>query len=52
MDQPIVFLAPESLAGKTGIQRVDDDTHEVTAVLDDQGNDVSRDGVSYRGADA
>lgn len=52
MDQPIIFLSPESLAGKVGIQRVDDETHEVTAVLDDQGNDVAHLGVSYRGTDA
>lgn len=50
MDQPIVFLFPPELAGKTGVQRVDDVTHEVVAVLDDQGNDVSRNGVSYRNA--
>lgn len=52
MDQPIVFLAPEKLAGQSGIQRVDDETHEVVGVFDEQGNDVSRLGVSYKGADA
>ena len=50
MDQPIIFLSPPEFEGKTGIQRVDDETHEVIAVLDDQGNDVSRNGVSYRNA--
>lgn len=52
MDMPIVFLAPSEYAGMTGIQRVDDNTHEVTAVLLNDETDMSGLGVSYRASDA
>ena len=52
MDMPIVILSPPELAGKTGVQRVDDDTHAVTAVLLDDGTDVSDMGISYKAQDA
>jgi hypothetical protein len=49
-DMPIVFIAPESLAGKTGVQRTNE-SHEVVAVLTDDGEDVSRLGCSYKGVE-
>lgn len=52
MDMPITFLSPAEYAGMTGIQRVDDETHEVTAVILDDGTDMSDKGASYRGSDA
>jgi len=52
MDMPIIFLAPAEYAGMTGIQRVDDETKEVTAVILDDGTDMSNKGASYRGSDA
>lgn len=52
MDMPIVFLSPEEYAGMTGIQRVDDETHEVTAVILDDGTDMSSIGASYKAVDA
>ena len=52
MDMPITFLSPPEYVGKTGIQRVDDETHEVTAVILDDGTDMSNIGASYRATDA
>lgn len=52
MDMPIIFISPDEYAGRTGVQRVDDETHEVTAVMLDDGTDVSDQGVSYKAADA
>ena len=50
MDTPILFLAPEQYAGKTGIQRVDESGNVTALILDETGADVSQDGVSYRNA--
>ncbi len=53
MNQPIVFLAPEAYAGRTGFQVVDDDTHEVTAVTFEDGTPVpAHPTYSYKGEDA
>ena len=52
MDQPILFLSPPQYAGLTGIQRVDDETHTVTAVLLDDGTEVGDEGVTYKAQDA
>ena len=52
MDMPITFLAPAEYAVMTGIQRVDDETHEVTAVILDDGTDMSDKGASYRASNA
>lgn len=49
-DMPIIFLAPEFLVGKLGVQRTNE-LHEVVAVLTEEGEDVSRLGCSYRGAE-
>lgn len=37
MDQPIVFLSPAEVEGLPGFQVVDDNTHEVTAVILEDG---------------
>jgi hypothetical protein len=49
-DMPIVFLAPKDLAGQKGVQRTNE-LHEVVAVLTAEGEDVSRLGCSYKGAE-
>jgi hypothetical protein len=49
-DMPIIFIAPKELAGKKGVQRTNE-LHEVIAVLTDDGEDVSRLGCSYKGAE-
>jgi hypothetical protein len=49
MDMPIIFLSPPMFEGLTGIQRVDDETHAVVAVLLDDGTEVGNEGVSYKG---
>ena len=49
-DMPIIFIAPKALAGKTGVQRTNE-LHEVIAVLTEDGEDVSRIGCSYKGAE-
>lgn len=49
-DMPIIFIAPKELAGKKGVQRTNE-LHEVIAVLTDEGEDVSRLGCSYKGAE-
>lgn len=49
-DMPIIFLAPESLVDKLGVQRTNE-LHEVVAVLTDEGEDVSRLGCSYHGVE-
>jgi len=51
MDQPIVFLSPQSVAGQDGVQVVDDVSHEVTAVLLSDGTPAPQP-CSYRSADA
>ena len=51
MDQPIIFLSPADIAGRTGVQVVDDLTHEVTALLLDDGTPAPEP-CSYRGEDA
>jgi hypothetical protein len=48
MDMPIIFLSPPELAGKTGIQRTDNTTHMVIAVLVDDGTDITQISVSYK----
>lgn len=48
MDMPIIFLAPPEYANMTGIQRVDDETHEVTAVILDDGTDMTKAACSYK----
>jgi hypothetical protein len=40
MDMPIEFLAPQELIGRTGYQRVDDETHEVVGVFFDDGTEA------------
>ena len=50
-NQPITFLSPDDLKGKTGYQVVDDETHEVTAVILEDGTPVTE-GCSYRATDA
>lgn len=52
MDMAIVFLSPPEYAGMTGIQRVDDNTHEVTAVILDDGTDMSGTACSYKAVNA
>lgn len=47
MDMAIVFLSPKDLEGKTGYQRVDDETHMVVGVFLDDNTEVS-DGCSYK----
>jgi hypothetical protein len=51
MNQPIVFLSPQSVAGDKGYQVIDDETHEVTAVALENG-DPAPEPCSYRGIDA
>ena len=51
MEQPIVFLAPPSIEGQAGVQVVDDETREVTAVRLADGSDAPQP-CSYRNADA
>lgn len=50
MNQPIVFITPESIAGRNGFQVVDDETREVTAVLLDDETPAPQP-CSYRSAD-
>lgn len=52
MDMAIIFLSPPEYEGMTGIQRVDDETHEVIAVILDDGTDMSQIPCSYRAVDA
>lgn len=53
MDQPIIFIAPKRYAGMSGIQRVNDLTHEVEGVfLLPAMTDVSGEAISYRGTDS
>lgn len=40
MDMEIEFLAPKAIEGRTGFQRVDDDTHEVVGVFFDDGTEA------------
>jgi hypothetical protein len=50
MDQPIIFLAPEAYAGRKGFQIVDDETHNVTAVVFEDSTEVpGHPPYSYRG---
>jgi hypothetical protein len=50
MNQPIVLISPEAVAGRSGVQVVDDETHEVTAVLLDDGTEAPQP-CSYGPAD-
>lgn len=47
MEQPIIFLSPPSIEGAEGVQVVDDDLHEVTAVLMKDGTEAPQP-CSYR----
>jgi len=51
MEQPIVFISPASIEGEEGVQVVDDETREVTAVLMADGSEAPQP-CSYRSADA
>lgn len=51
MEQEIIFLSPPSIEGQTGVQIVDDETREVTAVLLADGTPAPQP-CSYRLADA
>jgi hypothetical protein len=50
MNQPIVFFAPEAIAGQVGVQVVDDETHEVTGVFLADGSEAPQP-CSYGPAD-
>lgn len=50
MNQPIVFIAPKEIAGQTGFQVVDDETHEVVEVVLEDGTPLKGE-FSYKGAE-